>query len=59
MGPWRVTLNQEVYGPFMEYCEHRVLRENLWKAQRNRASMALDNKDISNHMIIAEIRNFR
>jgi len=30
-GPWRVSLNQNIYDLFMQYCSHRVTRWNLWQ----------------------------
>lgn len=37
-GPWRVTLEHAVYGPFMQYSERRDLREKLYRANVTRAS---------------------
>ena len=37
-GPWRVTLEHAVYGPFMQYAERRDLREKLYRANIVRAS---------------------
>jgi len=31
-GPWKVSLNPEIYHPFMEYCPNRLARWNAWCA---------------------------
>ncbi|ESN95279.1 hypothetical protein HELRODRAFT_193617 [Helobdella robusta] len=55
-GPWRVTLNQTIYNTMMSYCGDRMTRWNLWNAYNNRASRNHDDKNLSNHIIIEEIR---
>ena len=43
-GPWRVTLEQAVYPPFLQYAERRDLRETVYRASIARASAPpLDN----------------
>ena len=39
-GPWRVTLDVPVYGPFMEHSRRRDLRELLYRAFITRAAAA-------------------
>ncbi|RWS16662.1 putative cytosolic oligopeptidase A-like protein [Dinothrombium tinctorium] len=53
-----VTLERNVYEPFMEYCPDRMQRWNAWRAYNNRASQLIDSK-ISNSVIIDEIRSSR
>ncbi len=36
-GPWRITLDQPSFGPFMEHCRNRDLREQLYRAYIMRA----------------------
>ena len=38
-GPWRFTLDAPSYGPFMEHCRHRGLRETMYRAFVTRASV--------------------
>ncbi|KAK2173850.1 hypothetical protein NP493_847g01041 [Ridgeia piscesae] len=58
-GPWMVNLNQHLYNPFMQYCTNRLGRWNIWQALNNRAAVGHDEKNLSNHLIIKEIRMFR
>ncbi len=37
-GPWRVTLESALYGPFMQYADRRDLRQALYRANIARAS---------------------
>ncbi|MEZ6060177.1 MAG: M3 family metallopeptidase [Planctomycetaceae bacterium] len=37
-GPWRVTLDAPCFGPFMEHCRNRVLRETVYRAYVARAA---------------------
>lgn len=37
-GPWRVTLEQALSGPFLQYAERRDLREKVYRASIARAS---------------------
>lgn len=50
-GPWRVSLDPAIYGPFMQYCSDRELREKLYVASITRASSG----DINNQGIIEQI----
>lgn len=50
-GPWRVSLDPAIYGPFMQYCADRELRERLYVASITRASSG----DIDNQGIIEQI----
>ena len=50
-GPWRVSLDPAIYGPFMQYCPDRELRERLYIASITRASSG----DIDNRGIIEQI----
>jgi oligopeptidase A len=54
-GPWRITLEQAVFGPFMQYSERADLREKLYKAHITRASSG--EKD--NSPLIDEILSLR
>ncbi|MFN9717764.1 MAG: M3 family metallopeptidase [Planctomycetota bacterium] len=46
-GPWRVTLDQPSFGPFMEHCRLRDLREKLYRAYMTRAgSGSTDNSPL-------------
>ncbi len=36
-GPWRITLDHPCFGPFMEHCRNRTLRETLYRAYITRA----------------------
>ena len=37
-GPWRITLDVPSFGPFMEHCRNRELRETVYRAYTSRAS---------------------
>jgi oligopeptidase A len=37
-GPWVITLEMPLFGPFMQYCERRDHRETLYRAFLSRAS---------------------
>ena len=51
-GPWRVTLEQAVYGPFMQYADHRDLRETVYRARVARAgSGAFDNTPLVDEIV--------
>ncbi len=54
-GPWRVTLDAPSFGPFMEHCRNRDLRETAYRAFITRASTG----DINNEPLIAEILTLR
>ena len=43
-GPWRITLDAPVAGPFLMHCQNRALREQVYRAMISVASMGdLDN----------------
>ena len=43
-GPWRVTLEMSIFNPFMQHCQNRSLREQVYRAYMTRASSGeLDN----------------
>jgi len=54
-GPWKVTLDRDIYQPFIETCGHRMTRWNVWQAFNNRASISQDNMNLSNHKLIDSI----
>lgn len=45
LGPWRVTLELPLYGPFMEHCRNATLREKLYRAFITRASFGEQNNE--------------
>ena len=50
-GPWRITLDQPCFGPFMEHCQNRALRELLYLAYITRAGSG----DTDNSTLIVKI----
>jgi oligopeptidase A len=50
-GPWRVTLDAPSFGPFMEHCRVRALREQAYRAQIARAAQG----ETDNTPLITEI----
>lgn len=43
-GPWRITLEMSIFNPFMQHCQNRSLREQVYRAYMTRASSGeLDN----------------
>lgn len=58
-GPWRVTLQQNVYGPFLAYCSDRTLRWNAWNAYNNRASVTFTDRNLGNHKLIEKLCEYR
>ena len=50
-GPWRITLDTPCFGPFMEHCHNRTLRETLYRAYVTRAGSG----DTDNTTLIARI----
>jgi oligopeptidase A len=58
-GPWRVTLQQNVYIPFLEHCSDRLLRWNAWNAFNNRASVSYIDRNLANHKLIEQLRQYR
>lgn len=57
-GPWKVTLDFPVFGPFMKYSTRRDLREKVYKAYLARAS-ELDDGSHDNRPLIAKILALR
>ncbi|KAG0442678.1 hypothetical protein HPB47_015642 [Ixodes persulcatus] len=53
-GPWVVTLQEDVYEGFLQYCGDRLHRWNVWNAYNTRASFA--NKELNNSLHIEEMR---
>ena len=54
-GPWRVTLEAAIYGPFQQYAERADLRERLYRARAARASSG----PTDNTAILSEILALR
>ena len=54
-GPWRVTLEAAIYGPFLQYAERSDLRERLYRARAVRAASG----PFDNSAILAEILSLR
>jgi len=54
-GPWRIKLDAPSFGPFIEHCAIRELRETAYKAYINRASSG----DKDNTPLISEILKLR
>ena len=54
-GPWRVTLEAAIYGPFQQYAERADLRETLYRARAARASSG----PTDNTAILSEILALR
>lgn len=54
-GPWRVTLDVPSFGPFMEHCRNRELREQAYRAYVTRASSG----DRNNEPLIDQILSLR
>ena len=54
-GPWRVTLDGPCFGPFMEHCRNRTLREKAYRAYVTRAS----DGEFDNQNLIKEILQLR
>lgn len=51
-GPWRITLDQPISGPFLKYCRNRKLREDVYRAFITRASSgALDNAPLCRRIL--------
>jgi len=50
-GPWRITLDHPCFGPFMEHCRNRELRETLYRAYITRAGSG----DTDNTPLISQI----
>ncbi|MEY3172108.1 MAG: Oligopeptidase [Planctomycetota bacterium] len=54
-GPWRITLDHPSFGPFMEHCRSRELRETVYRAWITRASSG----NFDNSPLIARILQLR
>ncbi len=54
-GPWRITLDHPSFGPFMEHCRSRELRETVYRAWITRASAG----DCDNSPLISRILQLR
>jgi oligopeptidase A len=54
-GPWRITLDFPSFGPFMQHCKRRDLRETVYKAYISRAS----NGELDNNPLIEQILKLR
>lgn len=54
-GPWRVTLDVPSFGPFMEHCRNRMLREQAYRAYTTRAASG----DQNNEPLIDQILQLR
>ncbi len=54
-GPWRITLDYPCFGPFMEHCQDRALREQVYRAWITRASTG----DVDNSALLQEILSLR
>ncbi|APZ95472.1 M3 family metallopeptidase [Fuerstiella marisgermanici] len=54
-GPWRVKLDAPSFGPFMEHCRNRSLREQAYRAYISRASSGEKN----NEPLISKILQLR
>jgi len=50
-GPWRITLDHPCFGPFMEHCRNRELRESVYRAYITRAGSG----DTDNTPLITQI----
>ncbi|XP_068903131.1 uncharacterized protein [Tenebrio molitor] len=57
-GPWKITLDVNVYMPVMEYCHDREIRWNVWQALVNRGSGYAD-RDLATGIHLEEIRYAR
>lgn len=54
-GPWRITLEFPLYGPFMDHCRNRSLREQVYRAFVTRASLG----ELDNAPLISQILQLR
>lgn len=57
-GPWLVKLQESAYHKFLEHCNVRELRWNVWQAYTRRASIHRE-KTLSNSIHVEEIRQLR
>lgn len=56
-GPWKMSLQPQLYKPIMEYCPDREVRWNMWQALVNRGSTK--NREMATSLNIEEIRYSR
>ncbi|MFK7776698.1 MAG: M3 family metallopeptidase [Gimesia sp.] len=54
-GPWRISLDSPCFGPFMQHCRNRTLREQVYHAFITRASEG----DVDNTPLIPQILKLR
>ncbi|MCA9014494.1 MAG: M3 family metallopeptidase, partial [Planctomycetaceae bacterium] len=54
-GPWRISLDFPCFGPFMQHCRNRDLREKVYRAFITRASEG----DVDNTPLIPQILKLR
>lgn len=54
-GPWRISLDFPCFGPFMQHCRNRALRENVYRAYITRASEG----ELDNTPLIPQILKLR
>lgn len=54
-GPWRISLDFPCFGPFMQHCRNRTLREKVYRAFITRASEG----EIDNTPLIPQILKLR
>lgn len=54
-GPWRISLDFPCFGPFMQHCRNRALREKVYRAYITRASEG----DVDNTPLIPQILKLR
>ncbi|CAH1793755.1 unnamed protein product [Owenia fusiformis] len=59
VGPWKVTLQPDIYQTFLTHCPDRMMRWNVWQAYNTRATDARTDQNLSNHKIITDIRMYR
>lgn len=57
-GPWQIKLQQPAYDKFLEHCNVRELRWNVWQANTRRCSIHKE-RVLSNSIHIEEIRDLR
>lgn len=57
-GPWRVTLQPQIYIPFMEYCPERDLRYKAWYAMVGRGS-GYGDRELMTSLNLEELRFLR
>lgn len=57
-GPWQIKLQQPAYDKFLEHCNVRDLRWNVWQAYTRRSSIHRE-KNLSNSIHVEEIRYLR